>query len=165
VRLLARTIHGLEPVVADELLQRGLGRVERVRHREVWFTTPRLGPELLTVRTADDLFVLAAVVAGVGRARRDLRRLAGAAAAAPARELLALRRAALPTPGGVGGVTVTASFLGRRNYNRYDIEDAVGEQLAATLGVPYHARRAGRTPRSSSASSSPRTCTPTRSAH
>jgi hypothetical protein len=54
MRLLARTIHGIETVVADELRQRGLGRVHRLRHREVWFTTPTPGPRLLTVRTADD---------------------------------------------------------------------------------------------------------------
>jgi tRNA (guanine6-N2)-methyltransferase len=58
-RLLARTIHGIEPVTADELHRRGLGQVERVRHREVWFTTRTPGPELLTLRTADDLFLLA----------------------------------------------------------------------------------------------------------
>jgi 23S rRNA G2445 N2-methylase RlmL len=144
-RLLARTIHGIEAVVADELQRRGLGRVERVRHREVWFTAPRPGPGLLTLRTADDLFLLAAVVAGVGRSRRDLRHLAAAARAVPTAELLALRRRC-GGPELAGGVTVTASFLGRRNYNRFDIEDAVGEQLAARLGVAYHDRRGGRVP-------------------
>jgi hypothetical protein len=88
-RLLARTIHGIEPVTADELWRRGLGQVERVRHREVWFTTGTPGPELLTVRTADDLFLLAAVVAGVGRSRGGLCRLAAAARDAPVERLLA----------------------------------------------------------------------------
>jgi tRNA (guanine6-N2)-methyltransferase len=145
MRLLARTIHGIETVVADELRQRGLGRVHRLRHREVWFTTPTPGPRLLTVRTADDLLLLAAVVAGVGRTRRALSTLAEAARAVPAAKLLALRRRC-GGPGEADGVAVTASFLGRRNYHRFDLEDAVGEPLAAGLGVPYHSRRQGRAP-------------------
>jgi tRNA (guanine6-N2)-methyltransferase len=144
-RLLARTVRGIESVTADEIRRRGLGQVERLRHREVWFTTSAPGPALLQLRTADDLFLLAAVVPGVGRSRRGLHHLAEAARAAPAGRLLALRRRC-GGPDSPCGVAVTASFLGRRNYSRFDIEDAVGEQLAATLAVAYHSRRGGSVP-------------------
>jgi 23S rRNA G2445 N2-methylase RlmL len=45
-----------------------------------------------------------------------------------------------------GGVEVSASFVGRRNYSRFDIEDAVGAELARPTGLAYHSRRDGRVP-------------------
>lgn len=41
---------------------------------------------------------------------------------------------------------VAASFLGKRNDNRYDIEDAVGTEVARAAGLPYHSRRGGARP-------------------
>ena len=69
LRLLARTVRGLEHVVAAEVA--AIGRVERIRHREVWFTAPPT-PAVLDLRTADDVFLIGAVVDGVGHTRADL---------------------------------------------------------------------------------------------
>ncbi|WP_199429076.1 methyltransferase domain-containing protein [Qaidamihabitans albus] len=144
-RLVARTIRGIEPVVAEEIRCGGLGRVEHLGHREVWFRCAAPGPAVLGLRCADDVFLVGATVTGIGRSRADLRLLARAAGELPVRPLLALRRrcggAAAP-----GSVDVSASFLGRRNYTRYDIEDAVGEPLAAGTGLPYRSRRGGVAP-------------------
>ena len=41
---------------------------------------------------------------------------------------------------------VSASFLGRRNYNRYAIEDALGSPLAALSGWTYLSRAEGKPP-------------------
>jgi tRNA (guanine6-N2)-methyltransferase len=41
---------------------------------------------------------------------------------------------------------VSASFLGRRNYNRYAIEDALGNPLAALSGWTYLSRAHGKLP-------------------
>ncbi|TMR04779.1 RNA methyltransferase, partial [Nonomuraea turkmeniaca] len=41
---------------------------------------------------------------------------------------------------------MSASFVGRRNYTRFEIEDAVGAELARPLGVAYHSRSAGGRP-------------------
>ncbi|WP_158848027.1 methyltransferase domain-containing protein [Saccharothrix deserti] len=142
-RLVARTVRGVEDVVAAEIRHLGLGRVERVGHREVWFRCADPSPDVLALRTADDVFLVAAEVTGVGRAKADLRLLADAAV--PISRLLELRERC----GGVvttAGVDVSASFLGRRNYTRYDVEDAVGTALAAALAVPYRTRRAGGVP-------------------
>jgi hypothetical protein len=62
VRLMARTLRGLEDIAAREIEERGLGTVQQRRHREVWFTARRPDPRLLGLRTVDDLFLLAAVV-------------------------------------------------------------------------------------------------------
>ncbi|PRX49181.1 23S rRNA G2445 N2-methylase RlmL [Prauserella shujinwangii] len=144
-RLLARTVRGIEPVVADEIRERGLGDVEHLGHREVWFRHTAPGPAVLGLRTADDVFLVATTVAGIGRHRADLHGLTRAAAALPLRGLLSARARCAPTAE-PSGVDVSASFLGRRNYSRYDLEDAVGEPLAAALGLPYHSRRDGAKP-------------------
>lgn len=120
----ARAVHGIEPLVAAEIIRLNIGVVLELRHREVWFE-PRRDPRVL--RLADDVLLVAAVVDGVGRQRAALDRLARAA-------------------GSIGGPAlaheVSASFVGRRNYTRFDVEDAVGSRL----GGPYHSRRDGRRP-------------------
>ncbi|MFI6385954.1 methyltransferase domain-containing protein [Nonomuraea sp. NPDC050540] len=137
----ARSVHGIEHLVATEIRHAGLGIVREVRHREVWFEITR--PGALELRLADDVLLVGAVVDGVGPRRDALRRLASAAARIDVHAVAAGR------PLGPGsGVEVSASFLGRRAYNRYDIEDAVGPEL----GRPYHARREGRVPPAGAAS-------------
>ncbi|MEV1244078.1 methyltransferase domain-containing protein [Nonomuraea sp. NPDC049750] len=170
----ARAVRGIEPLVAAEIRRAGLGVVRGVRHREVWFETADPGPELLGLRTADDVLLVAAVVEGIGRGREALGRLSRAARELDAESLTKLThqitgqatdrphelrdggtRDALsygvleggpPYGGRGGGVEVSASFVGRRNYSRFDIEDAVGAELARPLGLPYHSRRDGRVP-------------------
>jgi 23S rRNA G2445 N2-methylase RlmL len=41
---------------------------------------------------------------------------------------------------------VSASVLGRRAFNRYDLEDAAGTVLSRRLGMPYRSRRADARP-------------------
>ncbi|MET9248379.1 methyltransferase domain-containing protein [Nonomuraea sp. NPDC003709] len=129
----ARAVHGIEPLVATEIRRSRLGVVHGVRHREVWFEAAP-GADLTGLRTADDVLLAAAVVDGIGHGRSALRRLA-----------LAARSVSL---GGLtgSGVEVSASFVGRRNYTRFEIEDAVGAELARPLRLPYHSRRDGARP-------------------
>ncbi|MEV1177281.1 RNA methyltransferase, partial [Nonomuraea sp. NPDC049784] len=133
----ARAVHGIEPLVAAEIRRSRLGVVRGVRHREVWFEAAP-GADLLGLRMADDVLLAAAVVDGIGHGRSALRRLAHAARTVDA------GGPAYP----VSGVEVSASFVGRRNYTRFEIEDAVGAELARPLRLPYHSRRdGGRPPR------------------
>ncbi|MFG6196849.1 methyltransferase domain-containing protein [Nonomuraea sp. JJY05] len=131
----ARAVHGIEPLVATEIRRSRLGVVRGVRHREVWFEAAP-GADLLALRTADDVLLAAAVVDGIGHGRSALRRLALAARS--------LNAGGLGCPG--SGVEVSASFVGRRNYTRFEIEDAVGAELARPLRLPYHSRRDGARP-------------------
>jgi 23S rRNA G2445 N2-methylase RlmL len=135
-------VHGIEDLVAAEIGRRGLGEVVATGHREVRFLAPpRAAPRVTALATADDVFVLAAEVDGIGRARADLGRLALAAGAADLGAVLRTRTAC----GGpqASSLDVSASFLGRRAFTRYDIEDTVGAALAHRLGLPYHPRRGG----------------------
>ncbi|WP_328808120.1 methyltransferase domain-containing protein [Nonomuraea antri] len=122
--------------MAAEIQGSGLGVVRGLRHREVWFDARASLPELLRLRTADDVLLAAAVVDGVGHGRSALRRLASAARALDAGRFM--------RPG--DGLEVSASFVGRRNYTRFDIEDAVGAELARPVRGAYHSRAGGRRP-------------------
>ncbi|WP_157246375.1 methyltransferase domain-containing protein [Nonomuraea typhae] len=145
---MARSVRGIEHLVAAEIRQARLGRVVEVRHREVWFEPRR--PGLLGLRLADDVLLVGAVVDGIGPGRSSLRRLASAASAIDTARLTTLAAHLGPPPGAAPcatpdpgrGVDVSASFLGRRGYTRFDVEDAVGPGL----GRPYHSRRDGRKP-------------------
>jgi tRNA (guanine6-N2)-methyltransferase len=139
--MLARTFRGIEPLAAAEI--RRIGVVRRIRHREVWFQVP--GPEVLDLRTPDDVIVLAAVYDGIGRSKSSLLRLAQGVRETCLTDVPALRERC-GGAAGVRGVDVSASFLGRRNYTRYDIEDTVGAELARALDVAYHPRRGGAVP-------------------
>ncbi|GAA0219624.1 hypothetical protein GCM10010492_17070 [Saccharothrix mutabilis subsp. mutabilis] len=142
MRLLARTVRGLEAVAAREVA--GVGVVESSGHREVWFSAVP-GPAVLGLRCVDDVFLVAAVVDGVGRARADLRLLAEAMASVDVWEVVRTL-ADFGAERVWSTVDASGSFLGRRNFTRYDVEDAVGEPVAAALGVPYRGRRGGRVP-------------------
>ncbi|MEV7802993.1 methyltransferase domain-containing protein [Microbispora sp. NPDC088329] len=148
VSLVARCVHGLEPTVAAEILRLRLGTITHIGHREVHFRASRSpAPRglALGLRTADDVFLLAAQGPDAGTSRKGAAALAGLADAA---DLAALERLRHDHggPGALTGVEVSASFLGRRTFTRYDVEDAVGHALAARLGVGYHSRRGGGAP-------------------
>ncbi|GAA4586882.1 hypothetical protein GCM10023194_34290 [Planotetraspora phitsanulokensis] len=142
--LVARCVHGLEATVAAEILQRGLGVITHLGHREVHFRTGG-SAQVTALRTADDVFLLAARCADTGTAKQSAGELARLAEAADLGALTRLRESHGGS-GAVTGIEVSASFLGRRNFNRYDVEDAVGRALAHRLGTRYHSRRAGTAP-------------------
>jgi tRNA (guanine6-N2)-methyltransferase len=143
-RLVARCVRGVEEILAEEVRRRGLGSVQVMGHREVRFDGIA-APAVLDLATADDVFVLAAEVDGIGRARADLHRLRCAVAGADVDRVRHVRELCGGPPG-AGAVDVSASVLGRRAFNRYDLEDAVGTVLSRRLGMPYRSRRGGARP-------------------
>lgn len=146
-RLVARCVRGLEPALGTEILRTGSATVDWIGHREVGFrvTTGDSGDDGVRLRTADDVFLLAWRRDDVGPHKSDLAALADMARAVDLKRLARERRAH-GGPARFGGIEISASFLGRRTYNRYDIEDAVGRALAERAGVPYHTRRHGEPP-------------------
>jgi tRNA (guanine6-N2)-methyltransferase len=144
-RLVARAVRGIEDLLADEVRSRGVGVVDWIGHREVHITTAKPATALTALSTADDVLLLAASLRGVGATRADLQRLRRGLGTMDGRELMAIRRRL----GGAeprSGIDVSASFVGTRAYNRFDIEDVVGAHLAAILDLPYHSRRSGTRP-------------------
>jgi tRNA (guanine6-N2)-methyltransferase len=150
-RLVARAVRGIEDLVADEVRDRGVGDVRGIGHREVHFTTANPAAALTALSTADDVLLLAARFDGVGGTKADLTRLRTALRTMDTARLLALRRELGGSRAGPG-IDVSASFVGRRVFGRFDIEDTVGTYLQAAVGLPYHSRRGGARPPSGTCS-------------
>jgi 23S rRNA G2445 N2-methylase RlmL len=132
VELVARCLRGIEWICAAEL-GGALGvDVRRVEHRVIeGVASPR--PALLSAGTVDDLFVLGSRLAGVDHRRSALAELRAQAELADTRTPVAAVEALRPLPSDAP-FEVVASFLGRRNYNRFEIEHAVGEALERATG-------------------------------
>ncbi|WP_329001878.1 methyltransferase domain-containing protein [Kribbella sp. NBC_00709] len=130
--VLVRTVAGLEGLAAEELAVAG-HRVVEVGRRQV-VIEPASGV-VSSPRLADDWFVVYAAVADPGRTKAALTGV-----------VHALRRALGSAPGDRRTFAVTASFVGVRNYNRFDIEDLVGTRIAGLTGGQYHSRRYGVVP-------------------
>jgi tRNA (guanine6-N2)-methyltransferase len=145
VTFMARTIRGLEWVSAAEI-QAVLGsRPITIEHRAVHFEHVGLPPELLTLGTVDDVFAVVCESGGVGRKRESLNALRRQMDRCdPVAFVPALRRLrAVPAH---PSFDVTATFLGPRNFNRFEIEDAVGTALSRAAGWQYETRSGGRRP-------------------
>lgn len=144
IRYYARTTRGIEWVAAAEITGFLGARVEHLGHRELLFTAPGPPNATLALRTVDDVFIHIATLNGIERSRASLAGLAGfrsrpvLAALDAVAELRPIDREA--------GFTVTASALGKRNYNRFEVEEVVGRRLNALTTVPFHARSADKAP-------------------
>lgn len=131
----ARCIRGIQEVVAAEVTERVAGHIVRTRHREVWFDSDAPSVDLAALRTVDDVFAVVAIARRIGRTRDALSAMSDA-----------VLTAELDAPPSVSGIDVVASFLGKRNWNRYELEDAAGNAIAARTGLRYWSRGGGERP-------------------
>ncbi len=142
LHLLARCVRGLEWVSADEVSSTLPGASNLVMdQREVSFSLPELDPAVLTLRTVDDVFLMVGELGGVGTTKDVppvVAKRLGALNWSAARNLVASLRA-LPTR---PAFDVVASLEGKRNFNRFDVEHAVGTVVADYLGGSYLPRSA-----------------------
>jgi 23S rRNA G2445 N2-methylase RlmL len=138
--VLVRTVTGLEWLAAEELAVAG-HRVVEVGKRQV--VVEPASRAVSSPRLADDWFVVYAAVADPGHTKAAL---TGAAQALGRALDTALDSALDSAPGDRRAFAVTASFVGVRNYNRFDIEDLVGARIAELTGGQYHSRRYGVVP-------------------
>jgi tRNA (guanine6-N2)-methyltransferase len=143
VKLLARSIRGLERIVAAELIARFDAEISEVGHREIRFRAP-LTRAILDTRSADDIFLECGIVEGVPHTRDGLAMLSRAVQRLPLRDTIARARwvQSMQKP---RDMEVIASFLGARNYSRLEIEDEVGSSIAQKTGLRYrsHEPRVG----------------------
>lgn len=137
--LFARTIHGIEWIAAAEIEKRLQAEIIELRHREVRFRLTELTPALFDLGSVDDVFLTCLNVRGLDRTRASLGALSQAASKMNWRlisePLKRLRNVPRRTE-----FDVVASFLGRRNYNRFEIEDSVGQSLSERIGWRYLSR-------------------------
>jgi len=148
-RFVLRSLAGLEPVVAAEVLLR-LDRVaEQIGPRELVVSAPddeaaAVASGVVRLSTVDDAFLEVAATGPVGRKRADLDEIADLArrvrGGTSAELVLGWRQAATSAP---GLLDVTASVLGRQRYSRFDVEDLVGSTLSPVCGAVYRSRSEG----------------------
>lgn len=132
---LARSVRGLEWLAAAEIETDLSGEIIEVGHREIIFNAP-LDSKLTQLGSVDDLFFVCGTIDAVDRTRASLSRLAEGMRKLPVARLLAKVEKFRPVRR-ASGFEVVGSFLGRRNYNRKEIETSAGEAMAGIVGLPF----------------------------
>jgi hypothetical protein len=153
-------VHGVEWVVAAEIEATLPGaRNITMARRQLGFTLPELDPRVLNLRCADDAFLCVGQLDRVGLTKTDLPALARSIArldwACALNAVSAIRAsytvALTGTPNSGAPVTSSAaaspwgprtfdcvvSIEGKRSYNRFTAENAVGEALTGVLGARF----------------------------
>ncbi len=145
VGLAVRVVRGLEWVAADEVATELEASSVVAEMRQVTFTLPEVVAGVGELRCADDAFVRVGVVRGVGRDRAAPLLLARAAATLDVGGALDALRSIRHLPARPA-FDVVASVEGDRRFNRYAVEDALGEALSPVLAGTYGSRRSAPPP-------------------
>jgi 23S rRNA G2445 N2-methylase RlmL len=132
----ARFIRGLEWLGAAEIEADLNAIVLEVGHREIVFRAPA-DPAVLELGSIDDLFLLCGKIDEIERGRVSLARLAKGLRKLPLAPSLAKIENLRPIRRSFG-FEVIASFLGRRNFNRTEIEFCAGAAISEITGMPFH---------------------------
>jgi tRNA (guanine6-N2)-methyltransferase len=139
VRLTARCVRGLEWVLAAEVAERDDTGEVRLSERQVFFESSAPNPDLLGLSTADDLLLDLGALRGIDHTRAALGELADELGGIDFDAALVQLEDMRPLPAKLS-FDVVASLLGRRNYNRFAVEDAAGAAIEDTLGARYVSR-------------------------
>ncbi len=136
IALFAITNRGLEAVCAEEMRRIPGLEVTQVSYRRVSAACSGELTGLLALRTVDDVFLDLATWDALAPQRSELAHLTLLAAQlelAPALAAAAQLRAFSPSP----AFSVTANFVGKRNYSVPEIKEAVAGGIRAATGWPY----------------------------
>ena len=135
---LARTLAGLEWILAAEIEETTEGKIVAMGHREVRFVTSSLPPAavLTRPRVADDIFVLVGDSSGIGRTRNGLETISRVSGKLPWIDAVRILKRLRPKASW-DTFTAAASFLGKRNYNRFELEDRVAAAVGEATGLAY----------------------------
>jgi 23S rRNA G2445 N2-methylase RlmL len=129
LKVFALTTRGLESVSADEIATLPGVTVDQVAYRRIAATCAASLAPLLDLRTVDDVFLDAAVWSDIGRPRAALAALGASSAFLDLREAVELccqvRPVASPPT-----FSVTANFVGKRNYSTEEIKQVCAEGIA-----------------------------------
>src|SRR2546421_4480232 len=137
---LARVVHGLEEICAGEIRERAGGRKITTAHRGVLFSSAHPCGDLIRLRSADDVFLVLATFDGLSHTRAALAELRGLSLDTDIHPALQWLESARPLRL-ERGFEVVGSFVGRRNYTRFDIEEVVGDAIGARNGLTLRRMR------------------------
>ena len=130
-----RTLRGLEEIAAQELIERLGAEILSTGHREIYFSAQEVS-DLQSMGVLDDVFFFCGEMVDIDHTRNSLRRLEEEAMKriSDVQEALEQQERMGARRGLAGTFEVVASFLGRRNYNRFEIEAAVAKGLECRQG-------------------------------
>jgi tRNA (guanine6-N2)-methyltransferase len=136
MRIFALTTRGLEAISAREIAALPGVTVDQTAYRRVAATCAASLKPLLGLRTVDDVFVHAATWSGIGRPRDVLAVLRAVSANLDLREAAAacaeIRPISEPPV-----FSITANFVGKRNYTTQEIKQVCAEGIAASHRWPH----------------------------
>ena len=135
-RIFVLTTRGLEAVSAAEISAVPYVTVENIAYRRVTASCTGLLAPLLDSRTVDDIFLDLAAWSRIGPHRRTLAQLHDLGRQLDLRNgavACAQLRAIAISP----SFSVTASFIGKRNYNTAEIKQVLAAAITATHNCQY----------------------------
>ena len=135
-KIFAITTRGLETVCAAELTAIPGVTVEQVAYRRIFASCDGELNSLLALRTVEDIFLHVATWSAIERARGTLRTITALSAELPldqAAQICAQVRSVPASP----VFSVTANFVGRRNFTTDEIKRACAEGVMSRLGWTY----------------------------
>jgi tRNA (guanine6-N2)-methyltransferase len=125
---------GLEAVAADEITRDLGGDVKKADKGIVVFRVPEIGPHLLRLRTADDVFLLAWGTDSLTYKADDLKSIRQwTAKEADWQHLLALHHAIRPKPKGKPTYRLVTQMGGTHGYRRMDAGKAMAQGLGGVF--------------------------------
>jgi tRNA (guanine6-N2)-methyltransferase len=122
-KVFAITTRGLESISADELTALPGVTVDQIAYRRVFATCKDSLAPLLSLRTVDDVFLYVATWTHIDRARSTLNILQEASAQLDLNAAVAICEQLRPIQNSPI-FSVTANFVGKRNYNTHEIKQA-----------------------------------------
>jgi len=134
--IFAVTTRGLEDISARELSTLPNVTIDQVAYRRIFASCAGLLAPLLTLRTVDDVFLHVTTWSAIGRARTALNTLQTASAQLVLRPTLDICKS-LRTIQEPPTFSITANFVGKRNYNTTEIKQACAVGITERNGWTY----------------------------
>ena len=135
-KIFAITTRGLETVCAAELTAIPGVMLEQVAYRRIFASYGGKLNSLLALRTVEDIFLYVAAWPGIERARGTLRTITALSAELPLHEVAQICAQVRSVPASPV-FSVTANFVGRRNFTTDEIKRACAEGVMSRLGWTY----------------------------
>ncbi len=132
----ARTLHGLEENSWHAVREIGYSELISISHRTIEFTSEASLIDLLASHGIEDLFIHLETIERVTHERSALELLRKAVRRcnlAKAVQALQTARPIPPKP----AFSITASFVGSRNYNRWELADSIRAGIPELASLPY----------------------------
>ena len=135
-KIFAITTRGLEAISANELATLPGVTVDEIAYRRIFASCQGLLSSLLSLRTVDDVFLYVATWPEMDRARQTLTTLRAASAQLSLSNAVAVCRQ-VRTIQHPPTFSVTANFVGKRNYSSAEIKQACAAGIVEQQGWFY----------------------------